>query len=169
MFAAPRFTGFTEVGSVSVGPSDGQIIVGSFSLAEGADTLWVKVTQTAPTSANNFSYGILSWRSDEGRTLGSAKVYGRTEGEVYGLSVGLSPLQRAGSILFEPRLYNLKWIRDGGPTWSLSFSAHSGTQSPSGGDGSTGAVLGSLVDLSGESFCFTELADGRLALKPGPC
>ena len=169
VFAAPRFTGFIPVGDVTLSPNSNQVVVGAFPLAEGADTCWVNVKQTSPTTNNNFSYGILSWRSEEGRTLGSTKVYGRPEGEVFRLSVGLSPLQRTGSLVFEPRLYNLKWIREGGPSWSLSFSAHSGTQSSSGGDGVTGAVLGSLVDLSGESFCFTELADGQLAIKPGPC
>lgn len=169
VFAAPRFTGFMPVGDVTLSPSDNQVVIGAFPLAEGADTCWVNVKQTSPTTNNNFSYGILSWRSEEGRTLGSAKVYGRPEGEVFRLSVGLSPLQRAGSLVFEPRLYNLKWIREGGPSWSLSFSAHSGTQSTPGGDGQLGAVLGSLNDLAGDSLCFAELPNGTLTIKPGAC
>ena len=169
MFAAPRFTGFTPVGTITVGPSSSQVVVGAFPLAEGATTCWVNVKQLSPTTNNNFSYGILSWRSEEGRTLGSTKVYGRPEGEVFRLSVGLSPLQRTGSLVFEPRLYNLKWAREGGPDWSLSFSAHSGTESTPGGDGELGAVLSGLADLSGDSLCFAELPDGTLTIKPGAC
>ena len=167
--AAPRFTGFIPVGDVTLSPNSNQVVVGAFPLAEGANTCWVYVKQTSPTTNNNFSYGILSWRSEEGRTLGSTKVYGRPEGEVFRLSVGLSPLQRTGSLVFEPRLYNLKWIREGGPSWSLSFSAHSGTQSTPGSDGQLGAVLGSLVDLAGEPLCFRELANGTITISPGSC
>ena len=166
LVAAPRFVGFTPVGTVTVGPSSGLVVVGSFSLAEGADTLWVNVKQNSPSSANNFSYGILSWRSSDGRTLGSTKVYGRTEGEVYSLSCGLSPLERGGSIVFEPRAYNLKWVRDGGPSWSLSFSAASGQQFPPPDAAELGAVLGSPVDLDGQSLLFREADDGTLILIP---
>ena len=169
VIASPRFTGFIPVGDVTLGPNSNQVVVGAFPLAEGADTCWVNVRQTSPATNNNFSYGILSWRSQDGRTLGSSKVYGRPEGEVFKLTVGLSPLQRNGVLVFEPRLYNLKWIRDGGPTWSLSFAAHSGSESPPSGDGIVGAVLGSLTDLAGNSVCFAELPDGTLTIKPGAC
>ena len=149
MVGSPRFNGFTSVGATSLGPSSSLAVIGSFPLVAGADTLWVRVTQDSPTTNNNFSYGILSWRSADGRTLGSCKCYGRPEGEVYKLSVGLSPLIREGSIIFEPRLYNLKWLREGGPAWSLSFEAHSGATESGGGGDPIAAVSGSIFNIDG--------------------
>ena len=69
---------------------------------------------------------IAAFESIEGRSLGSVKAFGTPSGEVVRLGVGLPPLVRDGSLLFEPRSFNLAWIRNGNP-WQLNFEVRSGT------------------------------------------
>jgi len=45
-----RFATWTDLGTVTFGPNDTEMDVGSVTLVEGADTLWVRVTQmSGPT------------------------------------------------------------------------------------------------------------------------
>ena len=162
--ASPRFTEFTQVGSVTLGPGSDLVTVGAYSLADGADTLWVRVTQTSPSSGNNFAYGILAWRSTEGRSLGSIKVYGSTDGEVFQLPVSRAPNIRDGELIFMPRLYNLKWMRDNGPTWSLSFEAVSGSLSSGPSNDLGNAVASVVADAAGELLRFKLQASGLAIL-----
>jgi hypothetical protein len=120
------------VGSISVGPTDREVEVGSFSLEEGADTLWVDVQQMSPNQVWNYSYGLLWWESAFGRELGTEKVYGHQIGETFRLGVGRTPRSRDGRIMFAPRAYNRRWISiENPPTWTLSFSAESNILVPS--------------------------------------
>lgn len=105
-------------------PDDLTEVIGSFSLEEGDDTLWIRLTQLS-TRTKPWSYGILSWRSPDGHELGSVKAYGNLDGEVYRLGVGRAPSIRDGVITFTPRGFNLAWIREGFP-WPLKFEAASG-------------------------------------------
>ena len=105
-------------------PDDLTEVIGSFSLEEGDDTLWVRLTQLS-TRTSPWSYGILSWRSPEGHELGSVKAYGNLNSEVYRLGVGRAPSVRNGVITFTPRGFNLGWIKNGFP-WPLKFEAASG-------------------------------------------
>jgi hypothetical protein len=114
-----------SVGQHTFLPTDRAVQVGSFDLAPGQDTLWVRITQITTPEYWPWSYGILSWRSASGLELGSAKAYSTQLGEVFRLGVGLPPSDRNGSIWFEPRGYNLGWIKAGFP-WTLSFEAQSG-------------------------------------------
>ena len=116
---------FTEVGEFTVGPTDTVVEVGSFDLKEGDDTLWVEVQRTSPDQGWPWSYGILSWKSSFGLELGSCKAYASKEGEVYKLSVGRAPRSREGKIYYEPRSYNLAWIKKDYDL-TLSVSARSG-------------------------------------------
>lgn len=125
-----------SVGSISVGPADRLVPVGAFTLAAGDDTLWVRITQQSGDSPWPYGFGLLTWRSVEGRELGTIKVYGHPDGETYRLGVGLSPVERTGSLYFEARSYNLRWIRSAGINWSLAFEAQSG-QGQAGGGGRT--------------------------------
>ena len=141
-----RFTQWTDVGQVTVTPNSSQIAVGSFSIGADHDTVWVRVTSLSATTPWPWSYGILSWRTTEGYELGSVKAYSKTQGEVFRLGTGLQPVVRTGSITFEPRSFNLAWVKKGNP-WTLKFQAQS---AKTGGSGTTrvGAVVNSFVSTT---------------------
>jgi len=120
-----RFVPWSEVGTITVSPGNNVVDVGAFELAEGADTLWVRMTNTGAPGPWPWSYGILSFRTDEGQPLGSIKAYNSFDGEVFKLGVGLPPSVRSGVLTFEPRGFNMAWIRKGNP-WTLKFEAQSG-------------------------------------------
>ena len=99
--------------SIDVGPMDLDVLVGAITLPVDADTLFVRMRQVGGSSPWLFSFGLLSWRSANGRDLGSVKAYPHIEGEIYRLGIGLSPVERTGGLYFTPRSYNLQWIRSG--------------------------------------------------------
>jgi hypothetical protein len=117
---------WTLIAEKTFTPSDFNEVIGGFSLAEGDDVLWVRITQLSGDGTNPWSYGILGWKSSDGYELGSCKAYGTTESEVFRLGVGRTPSVRDGSVTFEPRGFNLGWIRAGWP-WPLRFEAQSGS------------------------------------------
>jgi hypothetical protein len=102
-----------DLGQINIGSIDLDVEVGPVTLPAGADALYVRMTQIGGVSPWPFSYGLLSWRSTNGRELGTIKAYPHNEGETYRLGVGLSPVERAGSLWFTPRSYNLSWIQSG--------------------------------------------------------
>ena len=159
-----RFLEWTQVNTVSFSPTDDLVVVGAFNLAEQADTLWIRITQINPSSQNNFAYGIVSWQSDNGRELGSTKAYGTTVGEVFQLPVTKAPGSRQGSIVFMPRLYNLKWIRDNNINWRLSFAAASGRLNSPAANNGTNAVSGVVGDSDGNLARFRLQANGLAIL-----
>ena len=116
---------WTQLGEVSVTGADTRVVIGPFSIKEGDDTIWVQTEQTSPVGPWPWSYGILSWETDFGRELGSAKAYTESVGEVVRLGVGRAPRERGGILVYEPRSYNLGWIKKGN-SLTLSFSATSG-------------------------------------------
>ena len=116
---------FQPLGEITIGPNDLRVVVGSFSLQEGDDTLWIEVQRRNPDGPWPWSYGILSWESDFGLELGSIKAYTAVSGEVFRLGVGRAPRERGGILVYEPRSYNLGWIKKGN-SLTLSFSATSG-------------------------------------------
>lgn len=120
-----RFVPWSEVGTITVSPGDNVVEVGAFELAEGADTLWVRMKNTGTPGPWPWSYGILSFKTEEGQPLGSVKAYNSFDGEVFRLGVGLTPSVRSGVLTFEPRGFNMAWIKQGNP-WSLKFEAQSG-------------------------------------------
>ena len=133
-----------SVGQHTFNPTDRAVQIGSFDLAPGQDTLWVRVTQINQPEYWPWSYGILSWRNSEGLPLGSIKAYSTRLGEVFRLGNGLAPLDGVGSIWFEPRGFNLGWLKAGFP-WTLAFEAQAGTSSIVGGVGG-GALAYPVTD-----------------------
>ena len=113
-------------------PNDTQVIIGSVSLESGDDTIWVRITQDQATGSWPWSYGILGWRSAFGYELGTTKAFAEPEGAVQRLGVGLQPVERTGVLTFEPRSFNLSWIKKGNP-WTLTFEAQTGVQVAAGG------------------------------------
>ena len=150
-----KFIGWQTIGELTFTPDDRQTVVGDFSMGPDEDTIWIKVTSLTSPSPWPWSYGILSWQTSEGNELGSVKAYSEQVGEVFRLGLALPPSQRTGSITFEPRSYNLAWIKQGNP-WSLRFEAQSGTSAnpPSFPDFGTRATLGVLSDLVGAGVSY---------------
>jgi hypothetical protein len=122
---------YTPLGEITVQPNDTRVVVGSFSIGEGDDTIWIDVQQTSPRGPWPWSYGILSWQTEFGLELGSIKAYTENAGEVFRLGVGRAPRSRTGSIIYEPRSFNLAWVKNG-YSLTLSFSAASGTTAATG-------------------------------------
>jgi len=125
---------FTPLREVTVTANDRRVVVGSFPLQEGDDTIWIDVQQTSPKGPWPWSYGILSWQSEFGLELGSIKAYTENAGEVCRLGVGRTPRSRSGSIIYEPRSFNLAWVK-AGYSLTLSFSAVSGSSAATTGGG----------------------------------
>ena len=146
-----RFSDYSLVGELTVTPDDLNEVVGSFSMPEDHDTIWVRVTQLNPPGPWPWSYGILGWQTSSGYELGSIKCFGEQTGEVYRLGVGRPPLVRTGQLTFEPRSFNLAWVKNGYP-WTLRFEAVSGESGfgPSGASPvfGTRATLGVVSDLA---------------------
>ncbi len=140
---------WTNVGSVNVGPQDQEVLVGSFTMQPDDDTLWFRITQTSPNEVWKYAFGLLTWRTSFGQELGTEKVYGDTDSEVFRLGGGLPPLERSGAVLFTPRSYNRAWISiSDPPIWSLSFEAQSGRSGGGPSPAGIGAVVNSFVDSS---------------------
>ena len=144
---APYYQDWRLVGEKTFTPDDLETVIGSFSMGENHDTIWVRVTQLNGQVNSPWAYGILSWKTSNGYELGSTKAYGETDSEVFRLGIGRPPYERNGSITFDPRGFNLGWLRAGYP-WSLRFQAASGTTSGGGGGQRAGAVINSFVDTS---------------------
>lgn len=143
-------TDWTSLGSITVTASDLSVVVGSFSIGEGDDTIWVDVQSESPETPWPWSYGIISWQTSFGREFGSAKAYTERVGEVVSIGVGRQPRSRTGSIVYEPRSFNLAWVKKGNPL-SLSFSVASGVRASAPiGEISTGTLV-SFVDADSGS------------------
>ena len=152
---------WTSVGTVNVGPQDREILVGSFSMQPDEDTIWFRVTQTSPADVWKYSYGLLTWRTSFGQELGTEKVYGDTDSEVFRLGIGLPPLERTGDVYFTPRSYNRRWIEiDEPPIWSLSFEAVSGVTNGGGGGQAAGAVISGFVDTANNGLSLVRVNFG---------
>ena len=121
---------FSPLGEITVQANDTRVVVGSFSIEQGDDTIWVDVQQTTPSGPWPWSYGILSWQTEFGLELGSIKAYTANAGEVFRLGVGRAPRSRTGSIVYEPRSFNLAWVQKGYPL-TLSFATSSGVTASS--------------------------------------
>ena len=140
---------FVQTYDLTVYPdTNSPVDIGEFVLGAEDDTIWIKVT-SAPQSGCPWpwSYGLVTWISDNGRELGTVKINGVCEGEVFRLGVGRTPSLRTGRLSFTPRSYNLAWVKLGHP-WTLTFEAVSGITAGGGGSQTVGAVVNSFVDTA---------------------
>ena len=138
---------FVQTYDLTVYPdTNSPVDIGEFVLGAEDDTIWIKVT-SAPQSGCPWpwSYGLVTWISDNGRELGTVKINGVCEGEVFRLGVGRAPSLRTGRLSFTPRSYNLAWVKLGHP-WTLTFEVVSGVTAGGGGSQTVGAVVNSFVD-----------------------
>ena len=140
-----RFQDWSVVGTRTFTPDDLNEVVGSFVMGENHDTLWTRITLLSPATPWPWSYGILGFRTSNGYELGSVKAYPEVDSEVFKLGIGRPPYERTGQLTFEPRSFNLAWIRNGYPM-SLKFECASGVTS--GGGFSDPVVVNSCVRAS---------------------
>ena len=147
-----RFQDWTTVGEKTFTPDDLETVIGPFVMGQDDDTLWVRITQLNGQVNSPWSYGILSWRSSNGFELGSVKAYGETESEVFRLGVGRPPYERSGLLTFEPRSFNLGWVKNGYP-WQLRFECASGITTPSSNPGQDiRSVISGFVSVAGDGL-----------------
>ena len=136
---------WTPLDQVTIGPSDLSVVVGSFDIDQGDDTIWVDVSANIADDFWPWSYGILSWKTDRGNELGSAKAYTVKGGEICRLGVGRAPRLRSGVLIYEPRSFNLQWIKKGNEL-TLSFTASSGESGGGGGAAESGGGIAFPVE-----------------------
>lgn len=157
---------FREPTTITVSPNTiTPIDVGEVVLGEDDDAIWIKVTSSPSSDCPwPWSYGLLTWISENGRELGTVKINGVCEGEVFRLGNGLPPSVRTGRLSFTPRTYNLKWIELGHP-WTITFSwqtgVNGGGQPPAFG---TKATLMTPAIPRGNAEPDWSIADGFAAL-----
>lgn len=150
----PKFTQWTDLGQLTFTPDDTNTVVGSLQLDPEHDTIWVRIRSLTSPSPWPWSYGILGWLSSEGYELGTCKAYPDENSVVHCLGTGLSPMERGGVITFEPRSFNLAWIKKGNP-WTLAFEARSGVASSGGAPVfGTRATLTTLASANGAALDF---------------
>ena len=148
-----RLAGYQRIGELTFTPDDLTTVVGSFSIAPEDDTIWVRVTSQQPPTPWPWSYGVLGWRTEQGYELGSCKAYSDEAGHTFKLGVGLVPQLQSGEITFEPRGYNLAWVKKGNP-WTLTFEAQSGKASDGAPVFGTRATLGVLGNLARDAVSY---------------
>ena len=139
-----RFAGWSSVGTRTFTPDDLTEVVGSFVMDQDADTLWTRITLLSPAQPWPWSYGILGFKTTSGYELGSVKAYPEVDSEVFRLGIGRPPSERSGILTFEPRSFNLAWIKNGYPL-TLKFECSSGVTS---GGSSDPVVVNSFVRSS---------------------
>ena len=117
-----------SVGSINVGPGDSRVVVGPIEVPpDGGVELMVRQTTASP--GFKFAYGIAAFESREGRPLGSVKFWAGDKWEAFRLGAGLSSQYRIGSLVIEPRSYNLAWAKNG-YRWGLEFRVDQFTDLP---------------------------------------
>ena len=128
-----RFTDWSVVGTRTFTPDDLTEVVGSFVMDQDADTLWTRITLLSPAQPWPWSYGILGFKTTSGYELGSVKAYPEVDSEVFKLGIGRPPSERSGVLTFEPRSFNLAWIKNG-YSLTLKFECSSGVTGGGSGD-----------------------------------
>lgn len=116
-----------QVGRVTVGPFDDVVEVGPIEVpVAGGFAFSVRQVSASPFRWGN---GLVSFVSSLGRELGTVQVWPKPDREVYYLGQGLTAYDNTGVLIFEPRLWNLRWIRAGFPL-ELLFLADLATDLP---------------------------------------
>lgn len=152
-----------HLGDITVGPADLEKDLGPLSLGPDDDTIWLRVTQTSPIENWRYSYGLISFLTDDGAELGTVKIYGNLLGEIFPIGVRRPPSLRTGILRFRPRAYNLAWLdAKNAPNWSLSIEYETGTSGSGAPVFGTRATLGVLGDLVGAAVSYAITGNGAL-------
>ena len=149
------------LGDVTVGPTDLFKDLGPLSLGADDDTIWLRVTQTSPVENWRYSYGLISFITDDGAELGTTKVYGNLLGEIFPIGVRRPPSFRTGILRFRPRAYNLSWLdAKNAPEWSLAIEYETGSSGSGTPVFGTRATLGVFADLARAGVSYAISAAG---------
>lgn len=132
-----------EVGTVTLDAASVSVEVGTVSLP-AAGGLEIRVQQLTPADEAPYRAGLIYIKTASGRTLGSKRFWGHTEGEDYALGTLLSAEESSGVLVVEPRNFNLKALQ-AGRTWQLRFWSRFAPASSGGGS----AIAGSFVTSGG--------------------
>jgi hypothetical protein len=123
--------------------------IGRFSGELVNGQLLLTVTTANHSAVEGLAFGVVSFIDDDTgiRVLGDARYYPKPEGTVIALGYG-DLAEVSGEVIFEPRGYNLRWIKAEGPgaTWGVFVEA----ETPSG--------------VAVPAYSPTALADGAISL-----
>lgn len=100
-----------RIGSVSISPTTTEAVVGAIEVPTFGG-VEVKVRQVG-SSPFQWGYGLLSYRTSNGREMGTIRVWPRQEFSNYLLGAGLTVVDNSGVLVFEPRTWNLRWVLAG--------------------------------------------------------
>lgn len=114
------------IGSVSVTPTSGELIVGPVTVPPQGG-IEVRVKQTSAPRGFRFAFGLLSFVSPVGRELGVIKVWPDPIATDYRLGAGLSAQSRWGNLTFDARSFNLRWVDAGYPLGISVWADEPGT------------------------------------------
>lgn len=119
------------VGYALVTATTKRATIGRFSGELVNGQLLLTVTTANPSVIEGLAFGVISFIDDDTgvRVLGDARYYPKPEGTVIALGYGdLSEV--SGEVVFEPRSYNLRWIKSEGAAanWGIFVEA----ETPSG-------------------------------------
>lgn len=114
------------VGSTTVTAATGRAVVGSFTGDLVNGLLLLKMSTLYPSNMSGLAYGIVSLVEDDTgvRVLGDARYYPKPEPTV--VALGYGDLQSvSGTVIFEPRGYNLRWLEREGSSrfWRIAVEA----------------------------------------------
>lgn len=116
-----------RIGIIDVQPFDDAVAVGPIKVpVAGGFEFSVRQVEETPFRWGN---GLVTYVSSQGRELGTVQVWPKMERESYYIGQNLTVLDNSGVLVFEPRLWNTRWIRAGFPL-VLEFLADLATDLP---------------------------------------
>jgi len=101
------------IGSATITPETPEVELGPITVPSTGG-LQVKIRQLYETPFR-WGFGLLSYRSANGRELGTIQVWPREEFTSYRLGADLTVIDNVGVLVFEPRANNLRWVMAGFP------------------------------------------------------
>ena len=99
------------VGTATFGPDDDIVTVGPIEVPTYGG-VQLKVAQNGSTPFR-FGYCLLSYQSSYGLELGTIRVWPRQQLTSYLLGQGMTVVDNIGTIVLEPRTWNLRWVKAG--------------------------------------------------------
>lgn len=146
------------IGTVYVSATTNRATVGRFNGNLVNGLLLLQVQTLNPSVIQGLAFGIFSFIDDDSniRTLGDVKYYPKAEPTTIALGYG-NRSTVSGVVIFEPRAYNLAWIKrtGDGAFWGLNVETENTGAStpgftPSGfADGALGLIATAITAASG--------------------
>lgn len=101
-----------RIGIVTISPTTDKAVVGPIEVP-GFDGVEVRVRLLSGPYPFQYGYGLLYYRSSNGREMGTIRVYPKMEPEDYIIGKGMTVQDTTGELVFEPRTWNLRWVKAG--------------------------------------------------------